>query len=112
MRDPAVTELMPHEIAFNLVMAGIAARYFKVEGAASLSAWLYCLVILVGIGAIVGNVLRPGRVTIIARLAWYPLAMSLVFKYMRGTIGTIAGPPLDPQFIAIDAGIFGVTPSV
>lgn len=112
MRERAGFELMPHEIAFNLVLASIALRYFQVEGAASVSAWLYCLLVLVFIGILAASITRPGRTAMIIRLAWFPLAMSLVFNYMRGTIGVVAGPALDPKFIAIDARIFGVTPSV
>jgi hypothetical protein len=112
MRKRAVIELMPHEIAFNLVLASIALRYFRIEGGASISAWVYCVLILVFIGILAVNIARPGRLTDTIRLGWFPVAMSLVFNYMRGRIGIIAGPPLDAQFIAIDARIFGITPSV
>ena len=104
--------ILPHEVVFNAFLMLTALRYFVVTGATSQPPYVY-LALLIASGLTFWLDRRGSTaLTWRLRLGWYALAMSIVFNYMRGTIGAIAGPAQDNALLAADIALFGTSPTV
>jgi len=108
----ATVAVLPHELIFNAFLAVTALRYFVVTGPASQPPYLYLALLAVSGLTFWLDRCASTPVTWRVRLGWYVLAMSIVFNYMRGTIGAIAGPAQDDALLAADIALFGTSPTV
>jgi len=108
----AERRLLVHEAVFGAFLLVMWLRLVHAQGFLASASLVYLVTLAVNV-AVVGWTLRePTMLRWRLRLAFYPVAMNLLFQHMRTAIPQVHPERLDPALLAIDRWLLGETPAL
>ena len=110
--ESARSTVLPHDIAFGAFLAVSWIRYGVLLGPASSDSLICAALLLLDLVLIAWCARNPTPARWRARLAYYPLAISLAYAHLGGALGRIGAPLRDPLLLQLDTALFGTTPSL
>jgi len=108
----AEPRLLVHEAVFGAFLLVMWLRLVHAQGLLASASLVYLATLAVN-AAVIGWTLRgPTMLRWRMRLAFYPVAMNLLFQHMRVAIPQVRPERLDAALLAVDRWLLGETPAL